>query len=149
MPPEYDRIREYIVQYDGDDYITIDRGGDASEAALQRVADAFPFPLPADYRDYLVSFGTLEVGGIEFAGVAGDSHLDVVNMRDDLVQYHDFPSTLIPIENQDGDSYVCIDADGVLHRWYPGNTDDVLDESLPVYLLRHCDELIEDESEDD
>jgi hypothetical protein len=152
MFEQFDRILAYIDEYDGDDYVSIESGSPATEADVTRIADAFEIPLPASYREFLSTFGTLSIGGTEIAGSSAARYLDVVQVRDDILAYHAFPNDLIPIENEDGDSYVCVEANGQVVRWdvlHPQAAPFQLNESLGEYLLRLCEELIEDEGGDD
>jgi len=144
---QFDRIRGYIERYDGDDYVSIESGTPASDGQIAAIVDAMNVTLPQDYRDFLSEFGTLEIGGIEVAGAA-EGHLEVVSMRDELMTQHSLPGDLIPVINEDGDSFVCIDLEGQLVRWQPGGGSFGMDESLGDYLVRLCEELIEDEAGD-
>lgn len=152
MSNQFDRILAYIDEYDGDDYVSIESGTPATDAVVTRIADAFAVTLPATYREFLSTFGTLSIGGIEIAGSSDARHLDVVQVRDDILAYHDFPNDLIPIIDEDGDSYVCVDANGQVVRWdllHPQAAPFQLNESLGEHLLRLCEELIEDEGGDE
>ncbi|MCA9175846.1 MAG: SMI1/KNR4 family protein [Planctomycetales bacterium] len=150
MSASIDRIREYIEDYDGDEFIVIEPGTPPDEAALEQIEAAFPFSLPAAYREYLLAFGALDIGGLEFVGAAESNYRNVVSVRDELSAAHGLPDQLIPLLNEEGDSFLCIRSDGQLARWHPARADvDVLDESLGEHLLRLCEELIEDEGEDE
>ena len=150
MSDPFDQIRDYIDEYDGDDYVSIESGTPASEARLKAISGDLGLELPSEYHRFLSTFGTLDIGGNEFAGASDADYLDVVAMRNELVNQHGFPYDLIPLLNEDGDSYVCIGSDGYLVRWFPNdNAPFRFDESLGTYLLRLCEELIEDEADDD
>ncbi len=150
MSDPFHQIRDYVDKYDGDEYVSIESGSPASEAKLETISGELGTELPLEYKRFLSTFGTLDIGGIEFAGASDAGYLDVVGMRNDLVTQHGFPGDLIPLLNEDGDSYVCIGTNGQLLRWFPsGNAPFRFDESLGDYLLRLCEELIEDEAGDE
>jgi hypothetical protein len=150
MSHPFDQIRDYIDEYDGDDYVSIESGSPASEARLKTISGDLGIELPSEYKRFLSTIGALDIGGIEFAGASDADYLDVVGMRNDLVNQHGFPNDLIPLLNEDGDSYVCVGSNGQLLRWFPnGNAPFLFDESLGAYLLRLCEELIEDEADDE
>lgn len=149
MSSPFDQIRDYIDEYDGDDYVCIESGSPASQESLSAVAASLGLELPAEYKTFLATFGTLNIGGCEFAGASDADYLDVVQIRKELQTQHEFPSDLIPLLNEDGDSYVCIAPGGQLLRWFPTGEPYPFDESLGAYLLRLCEELIEDEADED
>lgn len=151
MPNEqFQQILQYIEQYKDDDYIFIESGTAASEAQIAEIETQLGITLSQDFREYLATFGTLSIPPDEFAGFIGadDRHdLDVVKLRNELAEHFEFPLDLIPLLNEDGDSYVCLTSNGELIRWFPfGGKPFHIDESLGEFLLRLCEELIEDEA---
>ena len=149
MTTPFEQIHAYILQFREDEFVHIEAGDPASDIAVAEIGEHFTFPLPSSFKNYLVRFGTLNIGGLEFGGSSTTGYLDVVRVRDDLVENFGFPNDLVPLLNEDGDSYVCIRSDNCLIRWYPGSSSvDELPEVLEEHLLRLCDELIEDEAEE-
>ena len=146
MTTPFDQIQEFITKYADDEFIDIEAGTSASAADIERLESDFGISFPEIYREYLSRFGTLEIGGIEFSGFSEAAYINPVSFRNSILENFAFSSELIPLENEEGDSYICIASDGGLFRWYPdGSPATDMNEKLDEYLLRCCQELIEDE----
>lgn len=81
----------------------------ADIAALQRM---FTRPLPADYVEFLSTFGSGEVESEEFVGLGGAAHLDaarVVTRLREPSQFAPFGEDLVPLSGDGGGNYECID----------------------------------------
>ena len=135
------------------DFIELGKG--ASAAEVDRIETRLGLTLPGFYRDYLKSFGTITIGPEEFAGAFGklDSKdfRNVVAEKNRLAKKWQFPAHLIPVLNEDGDSYLCLDADTGkqdLVRWFPRtNKTTRTKDAFEKFLVRLCREMIEDEAD--
>ena len=101
------------------------------------------------------SFGTITIGPDEFAGAFGklDSKdfRNVVAEKTRLAKKWQFPAHLIPVLDEDGDSYLCLDANTGkqdLVRWFPRtNKTERTKDTFEKFLVRICREMIEDEAD--
>lgn len=133
----------------------IELGKGASAAEVDRIETRLGLTLPGFYRDYLKSFGTITIGPDEFAGAFGklDSKdfRNVVAEKTRLAKKWQFPAHLIPVLDEDGDSYLCLDANTGkqdLVRWFPRtNKTERTKDTFEKFLVRICREMIEDEAD--
>lgn len=132
----------------------IEMGKGASAADVDQIAERLRVKLPKFYRKYLETFGTLTIGPDEFVGafgkVSSKDFRNVVAEKNRLSKKWQLPENLIPVLDEDGDSYLCLDASTGKHelvRWFPRqNTSKRTRDTFEKFLVRLCREIIEDEA---
>jgi len=80
-------------------------------AKVSRLEREIGFPLPDDYREFLVTYGCVEAGSGEIIGAGGPEHLNLLAVRLSLLQspYVNFPRDLCPIYADGIGNYECLD----------------------------------------
>ena len=131
----------------------IELGNGASAPQLVKLEQRLGATLPAFYRNYLKGFGVIAIGSEEFFGFVGKvgsrDFRNVVAAKSDLAKRWQLPENLIPVLDEEGDSYLCLDfATGKddLLRWFPRSKKSIsTGQGFFQFLLQLCQEIIEDE----
>ena len=87
-----------------------DFSGPIAPSLVNSAQQALGLPLSREYRQFLEHFGSGGVESEEFIGLGGKPHLDVVRLREDLLQRErPFPKHLLPVRGDGFGNYDCID----------------------------------------
>ena len=139
------QLREMVKQYPG----LIQPGVPASEDQIQAIETRLGLAFPDEYRQYLRSFGSLDIGGDELIGISRADDLNVVHEYPRLVSNYKMPTDLIPIQSGYGHSFTCLrGTDGCVVWWEPNAAAlTAISDSLSDFILQRCAETIEDEGD--